>query len=221
MASIVVDYLCTKYENDNRIGIAYLYCNFRRQDEQKPVNMLSSVLKQFIQGFPSVPENVKSLYEHHKDKQTRPSFGEVVKELYSVVGDYSMCFIIIDALDECQVSHGGGQKFASEIFNLQAKVGVNILATSRIIPEIIKMFKGKCASLEIRASDDDVRRYLDEYMAQLPSFVLRSVELQEDIKSEIVKHAQGMYVLSMLRYCNSNELTYVQGSSWHSFIWIR
>jgi len=119
------------------------------------------------------------------------------------------------------VSHGGGQNVLSEIFNLQAKVGVNILATSRIIPEITKMFEGKCASLEIRASDDDVRRYLDGHMAQLPSFVLRSVELQEDVKSEIVKHVKGMYVLSMLPYCSSNELTDVQGFSWPSFIWIR
>ena len=221
MASIVIDYLCTKYENDNRIGIAYLYCNFRRQDEQKPVNLLASLLKQFIQGLPSVPESVKSLYKYHKDKQTQPSFGEVAKELYSVVSAYSVCFIIIDAFDECQVSHGGGQNVLSEIFNLQAKVGVNILATSRIIPEITKMFEGKCASLEIRASDDDVRRYLDGHMAQLPSFVLRSVELQEDVKSEIVKHVKGMYVLSMLPYCSSNELTDVQGFSWPSFIWIR
>jgi hypothetical protein len=80
------------------------------------------------------------------------------------------------------------------------------------------MFEGKCASLEIRASDDDVRRYLDEHMARLPSFALRRVELREDIKSEIVKNVKGMYVLSMLRYCSSNELTYVQGFSWHSFI---
>ena len=48
MVSIVVDYLFTKYENDNDIGIAYLYCNFRRKDEQKPVNLLASLLKQGI-----------------------------------------------------------------------------------------------------------------------------------------------------------------------------
>lgn len=51
-------------------------------------------------------------------------------------------------------------------------------------------------SLEIRASDKDVQRYLDANMSQLPSFVLRSPDLQEGIKIEIVKAVDGMYVSS-------------------------
>src|SRR5204863_1803509 len=109
--------------NDTSVGIAYLYCNFRKQQEQKPKDLLASLLKQLVQKQPAIPENVKSLYERHKNKGSRPSFEEISKELLSVIAIYSKVLIIIDALDECQVSHEDRRKLLSEIFNLQTKTG--------------------------------------------------------------------------------------------------
>lgn len=106
MVSIVIEHLYTKYRNDNSVGTAYLYCNFRRQDEQKPVDLLASLLKQLLSEKPNMPVSMRRLYEYHMNKQTRPSFDEISKELHSVVAPYSKCFIIVDALDECQVSNG-------------------------------------------------------------------------------------------------------------------
>lgn len=195
ITSIIVEYLLAKFRNDSGIGIAYLYCNFRRQQEQKPADLLVGLLKQLIQERSSVPENVKSLYDHHKDKRTRPSFEEILKALHSVIAGYSRAFIIIDALDECQVSNGGRKRLLSEIFNIQDKTGASFFATSRFIPEITKEFEGSI-SLEIRASGEDVQRYLDGHMSRLPSFVLRSFGLQEEVKTEIAKAVDGMYVRS-------------------------
>jgi Cdc6-like AAA superfamily ATPase len=209
ITSIIVDYLNTKFENDTGVGIAFLYCNFRRHQEQKHSDLLMSPVKQLAQGRPSVPGNVKSLYEHHKDKRTRPSFDEISKILHSIVANYSRAFIIIDALDECQVSDGGRKKFLSEIFYIQAKTGANLFATSRFIPDIMKEFEG-FVSLEIRASNEDVRRYLDGHMSQLPSFVVRSHDLQDEIKTEIVKAVDGMYVPLIILYLT--ELTVGQVS---------
>jgi hypothetical protein len=199
MTSIVVNHLYTKYQNDS-IGIAYVYCNFRRQHEQKPVDLLASLLKQFIRGLPAMPESIKNFYERHKRKQTRPSFDEISKELFSVITNYSKSFIIIDALDECQVSDGDRQKFLSELFNLQTRAGASLFATSRFIPEIKKKFVENNTSLEIRAHDEDVRRYLDGHMAQLPSFVLSSIDLQEEIKTSIIKVVGGMFVTYVFKF---------------------
>ena len=58
--------------------------------------------------------------------------------------------------------------------------------------------------MEIRASEHDVRRYVDGHMSQLPSFVGRSLDLQEEVKTEIVKAVDGMYVVLILIYANSN-----------------
>ena len=191
ITSIVVDNLCSRFGNDGSIGIAYLYCNFRQRQDQRPVDLLASLLGQLVQGQPSVSNSMQSLYESHKAKQTRPSFDEISHALQSIMASYSRTFIVIDALDECGISDGSYRKFLSDIFNLQAKTKANLFATSRLIPDITDEFRGS-PSLEIRANDGDVRRYLDGHMSQLRSFVSRNPKLQDEIKTEIVKAVDGM-----------------------------
>jgi hypothetical protein len=69
----------------------------------------------------------------------------------------------------------------------------NIFATLRFISEITERFKGSM-SLDIYASKHNVQRYIDSYMLHLPSFVRRSLNLQEEIKSNIVKAVDKMCV---------------------------
>jgi hypothetical protein len=192
LTSIVVEDLITRFKNDDNIGVTYLYCNYRRQHEQKLEDLFASLLKQFVQERRSIPDSVKTLYNRHKNKRTRPSLDEILRILQSVVKVYSRVFIIVDALDECQISDGCRQRFLSSLFNLQAKCGANLFATSRPISSIKKEFKGN-PMLEIRASEEDVRRYLEGHMFRLPGFVVRSLELQEEIKTAIVKAVDGMY----------------------------
>ena len=85
-------------------------------------------------------------------------------------------FIVVDALDKCQVSEGCRKIFLAGLFNVQAKCGANIFATSWPISSIEKEFEGS-QMLEIRASDEDVRRCLYGHMFRLPGFVARSLEL--------------------------------------------
>ncbi len=142
-----------------------------------------------------MPQEMQNLYNCHKDRKTRPSLKEISEVLNSVITNYSRTFIVIDALDEYQVSNGDRKTLLSKISNLQAITRANLFATSRFVPEIVKELEGS-VTLEIRASDEDVRRYLDGHMTQLPSFVLRSPDLQTEIKTEIVKAVDGMYVTS-------------------------
>ena len=119
------------------------------------------------------------------------SIDEISKILYSVISDFSRAFIIVDALDECQVSSGNWRKFLTEIFNLQTKTGLNLFATSRFIPDIENEFE-RSLSLEIRAVDEDVKRYLDNHISKLPKCVSKSTDLQQKIKTEIVKTVKKM-----------------------------
>jgi hypothetical protein len=194
LTSIVVDELTTQFSNDPTIGIAYIYCNFRRQEEQKIDDLLVSLLKQLAESQPSLLSCVKTLYDRHKDKRTRPSLDEIFTVLQTVAAAYSRVFIIIDALDECQISSGCRQRFLSSLFNLQATCGVNLFATSRPISSIEKEFEGN-SKLEIRASKEDVRSYLEGHMFRLLGFVVRSLDLQEEIKTNIIKAIDGMYVV--------------------------
>jgi Cdc6-like AAA superfamily ATPase len=193
LTSIIVDYLERRFENDHSVGITYLYCDFRRQQEQSPSDLLASLLKQLVQERHSMLENVKSLYEHHKDKRTRPSFDEIVKVLHSTIRIYSRVFIIIDALDECHVSNGRN-RLLSEVFGLQIHAQVNLFATSRFVPEITSQFEGSI-SKEIRAANDDVLRYVNGRIPQLlRSQISKYPDLQNKIRAEVVQAVDGMYV---------------------------
>jgi hypothetical protein len=193
LTSIIIDDLHTQFQDESSVGIAYLYCSFRQRNDQKAKGLLASLLRQLSQEWPSLPDIVKTLYDHHKKKQTRPSFDEISGTLQSVAAMYSRVFIVVDALDECQASNRCRSKFLSEIFSLQAKTRINFFATSRPIPDIEREFKGYPLR-EIFASDKDIRRYLDGHMSYLPEFVLKRPDLQEEIKTKITGAVEGMYI---------------------------
>jgi hypothetical protein len=157
-------------------------------------DLLASLLKQLVQARP-IPEIIKSLYESHKSRRNYPSNDEISKALHSICTNYSKVFIVVDALDEYQVSNR--RILLSEIFNLQAKSRISFFATSRFIPEITKEFEGSI-SLEVRANDDDIRRYLDGRISRLRPFVKNNPTLRDETKAEIIKAVDGMYVPSYL-----------------------
>jgi hypothetical protein len=209
--SIIIDDLCTKFQNDADIGIVYLYCNFRRQHEQTPADLLASLLKQLVQEQ-SIPESMTCLYERHKGKRTRPSFNEISKALHSVMANHSKTFITIDALDKCEISDRDRKKFLLEIFNLRIKIGTNLFAIIQFIPKITKKFERNIL-LKIRASKEDVRKYLDNHILRLPLFVSRSLDLQKEIKTEIIKIVNSKYASSHTIIIDQIQLTFFQISS--------
>lgn len=186
--SIVIDHLHTEFQNNAKVGIAYIYCNpLRRQQEQTAVEVFSSLLKQLIQGVPFVPENIKKHYEHHH-KRTRPLFSEISKALQSTIANYSRTLVIIDGLDRYLTVYR--KQLLVDLVELQAKTGANLLLTSRLIPEIGRDFEGSM-SLEIHATDQDLNTYLDSRLAHIWTLdVPRNLENQ--IRTSIIDAADGM-----------------------------
>jgi len=190
LTAIVVDRLRERFL-DSQTGIAYIYGNLHLQDQLKVGDLLASLLKQLSRYQAPLPSEVGDLYDRHKDRKTLPSLDEILMALHSIARMFSRVFIILDALDECQLSHG--LRFLYELDRLQEMCDINILATSRFIPEIVAKFQGK-EILEIRGSREDVALYLRYYMEQLPSFVNDNDSLRHEIMEKISYAADGMYV---------------------------
>lgn len=192
LSSIVVNDVETRFEEDITVGIAYIYCNFRRKDEQKIEDLLSSLLKQLVRRQPSLTQSLRDLYNRHKEKRTRPLLDDICRSLHSVATLYSKIFIIIDALDECQTSENCRVKFLSQVIELQKRHrGLNLLATSRFIPDVTGIFKGD-TTLEIRADEEDVHKFLQCRIEQLPPFLSHDLELQNTILDVISEAVDGM-----------------------------
>lgn len=187
--SIVVEHL-QKTHGHAAPGIAYLYLDFQKRKDQQTMDLFMSLLKQLIRA--PVPQVVKSLYLDHKLRKTHPSFEEIVNALHEVALEYPRVFLLVDALDECEDS----LKLISELSKLQAKTDASIFATSRFIPDITRKFE-KCLSIEIKATSEDIQRYLLETIPRkLRPSLLEDGSLQADIISGATQISDGVYVLN-------------------------
>jgi hypothetical protein len=202
MTSIVIDHLHQQLRQPNVIGLAYMYCNFRRQDEQTLIGLLASLLKQLCWEKDPLPECVNEAYEMHKARNAGPSLNELLQLLHTVITSYHKVYIVIDAVDEITTSDGTCRTFLSALFGLQESTRTWIFATSRFNTDISRMFKNKGSNfLEIRALDDDVRSYVEGQFMRMQPFIFENSNLRSQIKEGIVKAVGGMYVTSSPLKC--------------------
>ncbi|OKL62527.1 hypothetical protein UA08_02417 [Talaromyces atroroseus] len=191
LVSVVVDSLIALFRSDETIGIAYVYCDFRKTHEQTAKDILASLLRQLAYGQSYLPASVISLHDMHRAQGSLPSFEELLTTFRSVAALFSKIFVVIDAIDE--MSMACRYKLIPEILDQQYKV--NIFVTSRYIPDIVQEFKGSTA-LEIRASNPDVESYIETHIKSLPCFDDWSPKLHEEVKTHISTAVDGMFLLA-------------------------
>lgn len=190
MAAIAVDHLRNAVQTRD-VGVVCLYCNYKRQADQTTSNLVAAILNQLVQDRPSIAQPVSSLYDRHEVRRTRPTLEETLGALRSVLANYSKVYVVIDALDECPERDRTRSQLLELCRNLQGQTDLRLMATSRHIPDIVEEFKGM-PRVEVRASNADVKRYVEGEIDQLAKCVQRDDDLQELVKNKIVEAIDGM-----------------------------
>ncbi|KAL2676553.1 hypothetical protein Neosp_010314 [[Neocosmospora] mangrovei] len=198
LSSIVVEELLEQFRDDSSVCIAHVYFNYQQQESQTVGQVFANLLRQLVASQFDIPAVVQDDYKTHSRRDTKMKFEELSKRMQSLSSLYSRVFIIIDALDECPSRDGRRKAMLSEIMKLQATLSANLLCTSRPIPEVGAWFSN-AVSINVRASEHDVRKYLDGQLGRLPGFVTRNPELQERVKKQIIQVVDGMYVALFFR----------------------
>jgi len=180
----VVNHLQAIFKDDN-VAIACIYCNYKEQAEQTASNLVASLLKQMVYNHFTISDHVKSLYECHIEQNTFPSLDDFAKALKSEIRMYSKVFIVVDALDECREDDGT----RANLLRALRSLGVNLMVTSRDLVSIARDFQ-ETIRLDIRADDQDVRRYIEGRIARAPRRHLNV--LQETIVKKITENVRGM-----------------------------
>jgi hypothetical protein len=202
MASLAVEHLLDKHATKKSInvGVAYVFCDFRHMNVQKVADLLSSLLKQLVQGLPDVPDSVADLYATILERGLTPSLEKIENALLSTISNYDRVFIIVDALDEyCVTDDNGLSKLLSILMKIQNESSVNFLATSRPYAHIAPLFPKAVLRREIRANDDDVLQYINSRIPSLlSSRISRHPEVMQAIRDEVLKQNDGMFLLSRL-----------------------
>ncbi|KAK6356002.1 hypothetical protein TWF718_000375 [Orbilia javanica] len=194
LASVIIDDLLDRYCYNQTVGIAYIYLNYKNNANLRIDDLLLNILKQLARTRISLPKCIEELYTRYNS--SRPSRTEIIKALHKILAEYSRAFLVVDAIDE----YGEHPEFLEKIFGLHDRQNLNILATSRPIINIRRRFEEKetYRELQIKASDDDVKAYLE---GQILRWGTNAVKLnRQEIKDQITERVQGMFLLANLYF---------------------
>jgi hypothetical protein len=184
---MVMDYFADEFQNQN-IGVACIYLNHKEAEVQTPAKLLAGLWRQLVLGKDI--GSAEGLYQRHHEKGTTPSLDEVSNVLQAVLGQYSKVYVIVDAVDEYPEYQ---RQILLEYLMMMGST-VNLMLTSRphirpdgSLPNLVV--------LEIRASEDDIRRYVAGQIQKsswLSKHVRSRADLREEILSTITRTVDGM-----------------------------
>ncbi|RSL97643.1 hypothetical protein CDV31_012921 [Fusarium ambrosium] len=197
LASMVIEWLRSQHQG-TRAAVIYLYCSYKEEGVQTPREMIGSLLKQVVQHKAALPDGLRHLYDKHAQGKTPPKLEELARLLVQEVASLPFVFVVIDALDECPERDNTRDTLLTEIQKLPQNA--RILITSRYSPQIDERFDS-VPHIDIRATDDDVKRYIEvriEKESSLAKHVRSDPTLMEEIIKTVAKCSQGMFLLAQL-----------------------
>ena len=142
-------------------AVAILYLSYRDQEEQSAKNLIGSLLRQVAHRKRPLSDDVMALYHHHTLKGSRPTITELSNLLNSEITRLSEVFILVDAMDECSVNNYTREELLTALQRLLEMPNIRLMITSRPVASINTYLQGM-AHLEIRAADEDIRKYIED-----------------------------------------------------------
>ncbi|KIM27885.1 hypothetical protein M408DRAFT_310306, partial [Serendipita vermifera MAFF 305830] len=191
LAATVMHHLRKEFIRD--VGLAIVYCNYKDQEIQTPVNLLSGILRQLYDRI-SLSENIKSLYRQHIERKTRPTISEISELLSAEMKRFSKIFVIVDALDECPEKDHCRGFFFNQLQAFQPTTHLMITSRPEIAPTV------EFRRLEIVASKADLDRYIDGriFISSRLKDLLHEEEDRRRIKEAVTENTDGMFLLAQI-----------------------
>jgi hypothetical protein len=194
LSSIAFEHLRKTFEGVDDVAIACFYLNW--QESRTTTDIIANLLKQLLERNPTLAKEIKDLYEQYQGRrETKLSSKDISQLFHREASQTSTFFIILDALDECT---GGETSSAKILFELGQIPQVRLMITGR--PGVEHVVRSKCkdtATLEVRGSDEDIRKAIDTQLNMTTHAVSGAMEedptLRSTILDAIVTKARGMY----------------------------
>ena len=193
-SSLVIDKLCNEAGGDT--AVICFYFDFAARNEQSPVNMLGSLLRQLVSGLKEIPEVVvQDFRKQEKGIGGRgPQVPGILKMFQAITGTKGI-FMCIDALDECVLEH---RMVILESLRqiLQESPNTRLFMTGRpqVRSEVEKRLDGAATLISIQATEDGVVRYLRDKLRNDTTPEIMSSTLEDEIIKSIPEMNSETYV---------------------------
>jgi hypothetical protein len=180
---------------------AYAYFFFDGRDSQTGLQrheqLVRSLIWQFSEQAPRIPEAIEALYSQCGSGAWQPSVESLQSALLLVLRQFHHAYLIVDALDEC-TDRSELLDWIKEIMGSEVG-GLHVFATSREDVDI-KIGLMKLSPVSICLGGDlvnvDIATYLDWMLRPDPERKTwrDHADTRNDVKASLTKSAQGMYV---------------------------
>ena len=199
-SSLVIDKLCDEAVEGDPTVVCF-YFDFAARNEQSPVNMLGSLLRQLVNGQEGIPEAIAR--EFRKEKMSIGGRGLQVSgilKMFQTITSTRRTFICVDALDECVLEHR--IVVLDSLWQiLQGSRNTRIFMTGRpqVRSEVEGKLDGAATFMFIRATEDGVLRFLCEKLKMDTIPNMMSSKLEGDIMKSIPVISSETYVGTRLK----------------------
>lgn len=184
-------------EEDPAKSLAFFFFDFNDVEKQNPVNMVKSLLSQFLNRCHSIPDTVRSLHATCENGRREASEQQLLQALKDTLELLPASFVVLDALDECS----NWDALFDILSKMQSwcKHTLRVLLTSRKevqieeeLQDIVPLDDRTC--LESHLVDKDIGTYVQERLTKDKSFKRwqGDSEIQEEIERTLGRKAHGM-----------------------------
>ena len=197
-SSIVIDDLASHLVKPSmaKVGVAYLYSDYRDQNAQTLLPILGTFLQQFLFGIPvmRIPQGVRDSLKEIGGKASKgdllASKDDLLALLHTTLQHLERAFICIDALDELEAKTRNHLLQAiNHLVTHNDSLRVFLTARTHTQVEIQKLSNN---SVEITAHPEDIRSYLKREIAEDANPDDMDEALQSEIITSLVERSQQM-----------------------------
>jgi len=194
-SSLVIDKLCNETAEEDT-AVACFYFDFAARNEQSPVNMLGSLLRQLVSGLDGIPEAVVRGFRNEKKAiGGRGLQVSGILKMFHTITTTKRTFICVDALDECVPEH---RMVILESLGqiVQGSLGARIFLTGRshVWSEVERKLNGAAAFVLIEPTGDGITMYLREKLKNDTAPEMMSSALEASIMESIPEICLETYV---------------------------
>ena len=194
-SSLVIDKLSDEAGEEDTAVMCF-YFDFAARNEQSPVNMLGSLLRQLVSGLEKIPEVV--VQDFRKQKKNIGGRGlqvsEILKMFRTITASKRM-FICVDALDECVPEH---RMVVLESLRqiLEGSPNTRLFVTGRpqVRTEVERRLGGVASFISIQPTEEGVVRYLRDKLRNDTTPEIMSSALEDEIIKSIPDMNSETYV---------------------------
>jgi hypothetical protein len=174
--------------------VAYFYCDFRKADSQKPLNVIGSLVAQLCCESGNFPVELVYAFDSKRDncgRRQRPDF-EVLKRALQLFAEENKLILMIDAIDECE-----GRESLLEFIGILGNEmeNISLLITSRNEPDIHdRLLFCERVTLEshLKEMDHDVKSYIDNRLKSDQNLQWLDASVKAEIRSYMKRRSGGM-----------------------------